>query len=150
MVDIALKRGDLQKVAKARLIDQTQSAFDCVEARYRPSVVLARIASGYELVYHDQDPELVAETERYVRDPSFQKVLNRVAARAPEVGASAAYEEGKSSVWRGLTDQEREHFREFAGSSAGKFYLSSRSQLMEVNQRQLSALANEVATACSR
>ncbi len=148
MVSIALQRGDLQRVAKTKLREPSETATACVDERYTQKRVLARIAAGYQQVY--SDPTVVAETTRYVAEPGFQQLLAKMAARAPAVGASAAHEESKSSAWQSLTPEEQRKFREFSETVAGKTYLAVRPAQLKAHQAQLAALAEEIVQECSQ
>jgi hypothetical protein len=148
MVNIALQRGDLQRVAISKLTVHSPEAIECVNKRYTPQVVLAEIAKGYERIY--ADPVIVAEISRFYGQPAGQRILSKVAARAPAVGASAAYQESKGPHWDMLTPEEKRAFGEFGASPAGQAYIQGRPTQQRVHGEALLALAGRVANECSR
>jgi len=145
MIRVALQRGDLQKAAKAKLPGPEKAA--CIDSQYTEQRVLAQIAAGYAEVY--TDPTIVAETTRFMASPGAKRILAAVAARAPAVGASAAYEEGKASAWNSLKPEERDRFIAFANSPAGKAYGEVRSKQTQAHQRRLALLSSEIVERCS-
>lgn len=148
MVGTTLQRGDLQRVAVSKLAVKSTEAVECVNTRYTQQLVLDEIAKGYERVY--TDPAIVAEISRFYGQPAGQRILNKVAARAPAVGASAAYEESKSSHWDMLTPEEKRAFGEFGTSPAGQAYIQGRPTQQKVHGEVLLALASRIASECSR
>jgi hypothetical protein len=148
MVDITLQRGDLQRVAASKLPTNTPEALECVNQKYTQRRVLDEIAKGYEKVY--SDPAIVAEISRFYSLPGGKRIQDQVAARAPAVGAQAAYEGSKDSHWTLLTPEEGRAFTEFANSPAGKAYIAGRPLQLKIHGEILQALAARVASECSQ
>jgi hypothetical protein len=146
MVRVSLQRGDIQRVAKAYLSTDEEKA--CVDASYTEQKVLARIAEGYAELY--SDAALVAETANFINEPGARKIFSAVAARAPAVGASAAYEEQKAGAWSRLTAAEQKRFAEWVATPAGKYYLSVRPRQQRVHQEKLAQLGREILKSCRR
>lgn len=145
MIRIALARDDLQRKARAQV--SSEKAAECVNQKYTVERVLAEIVAGYEQIY--SDPDVVAQITRFIAEPGAKKIFAAVAARAPAVGVSAAYEEHKSSPVAKLTPEEIARFDVFAKSEAGKAYLAMRPAQQRVHQERLAALAGRVARECS-
>ena len=148
MVKTSLERGSIQQAAKAKIGNADSSRIRCVNEKYTETRVLSRISEGYLKVY--SDPAIVSGITQFMGQSGGQKILEKIAARSKEVGARAAYEEGKSGAIDLLTSDEREAFARFEQSPAGKAYVKMRPLQLKVHQQELAALADEVAHECSK
>jgi hypothetical protein len=146
MIHLSLQRGDLQRVAKAKLTSADRSS--CVDSKYTEERVLAEIKDGYADVY--SDPSIVANTADFMAKPGAKKIFAAVAARTPAVGTSAAHEQVKEGAWDSLTSEERQTYIEFASSEAGKAYLSVRPKQLRAHQERLARLAGAIAAECNQ
>jgi len=141
MVDVLLKRGDMQKASANRLAPRTPEAVQCVQQRYTREMVLERVAVVYRVMY--PDPQIVAELNRvFGLDPS-ENILSQYLAR---VNASTA----QSPDLQPLTPAQEAAFQRFAASEAGKAWKHVQATQQDVPWNEVKALAAEVAAACSR
>lgn len=144
MVRVSLERGDVQKIAKAKLPPE---AWQCVDSKYTERRVLDEIAAGYAEVY--SEPNIVSTTADFVAKPGAKRILAAVADRAPAVGASAAYQEVRGPALATLTPEERQELREFDQSDAGRTYVEVSAKQLRVHHDRLEGLATSIANECS-
>ena len=145
IIAISLERGDLQRSAKAQLpLDRAI----CVDGKYNSQIVLSEIAAGYAQVY--SDPELVAETAKFIAEPGAQRILDAIALQARTVGASTAHEQKIPSAFALLSEEDKKRFVKFKDSPAGIAYLTVRPMQLQVHKQRLAKLSARVVQDCNQ
>jgi hypothetical protein len=141
MVDVLLKRGDMQKASANRLAHRTPEAVQCVQQRYTRELVLERVAVVYRVMY--PDPQIVAELNQFFGPDQGEKILAQNLARA-------SAPTGQASELPPLTPAQEKLFQRFVDSEAGKAWKHVQATQQDVPWNEVKALAAEVAAACSR